>query len=184
MGRGDLGKSLSSTASCLILPSSRWDEISFYTLQTWFLVKIYCSESSLFYHLVNECLSNWIKKKNLFTVARQTSEAGASVVLCQMFLTVHLWKTGSGHVLFDVTREGCREEGALLHTCHLCFKTWSAEVITLRRTHENPKAFFFSPHILLSISPALVALAGENPTCIFYDNIPWFHKRFCKYRFM
>lgn len=63
--------------------------------------------------------------------------------------------------------------------CRLCFTLSSAEVTTLKVKHENPKILLFQPHILLSIFPDLAALADENLTYIFHDNVLQFHRCVC-----
>ena len=139
-----LGKPISAVPY-LILPNFRQEEISFCTLWTWFLIKTYCSESSLFYHLVNKFLSNRIKRDDPSQAAQKTSDTEAYVVSCQKFLTFHLQETGSSDVFFDVSRDGHGRNAPLLSRCPLCFTICSAEVITLKVNHENPQILLSQP---------------------------------------
>lgn len=50
-------------------------------------------------------------REKLLEVAWKSSDAEAYTVLCQMFSTVHLQEIGSSDILFDMTWDGCREEG-------------------------------------------------------------------------
>lgn len=166
-----LGKPISAVPY-LILPNFRQEEISFCTLWTWFLIKTYCSESSLFYHLVNKCLSNRIQRDDPSQVAQKTSDTEAYVVSCQKFLTVHLQETGSSDVFFDVSRwawEECTfaiQMSPLLH-CMQCRSDYLKS-----KPWEPPNPSFSTPafcSVCAVLFPDLAALADENLTCIVYD---------------